>query len=225
MTSNDISAQLNGLFEFLSRIPLPLPDRPAGMTHPSQAIIREIRLDKSGTQLKIDFSKRPNIVPLNNNGNGDEFMELLRKIAKKSHAYGPDTTPKKPDLSLNNKKLSYIIFRLSGKIDWQFAHDFPPISLSPDAYNSSCYFEASRVDDDGNVVPMLDRAGNIIRHDGCHVAYFIADGDKAVANNPAGYIHAYNINVDILDLNGNNIEHRLAVTIDPDVRNPGGGGG
>lgn len=219
-----MTKNMEGLFKFYSRIPLHLPPRPAGMALPSLAIVREVNLDKSGKSLKIDFSKRPKIVALSDNADGKEFEQLLVKIAKKSFSYGSNTDAKKPDLSLNNKQLCYIVFRLSEGTRWQFAHDFPPISLSPAAYDSQCYFEANRVDDDGNIVPMLEVGESIIEHDGCHVAYFIADGAKAVADNPNQYVHSYNLNVDFLEMNGAQIEHRLAVTIDPDVRNPGGGG-
>lgn len=225
MDSNSISPQLTGLFKFFSRIPVPAPPRPTGMALPSHAIIREVRLDKTGKNLKIDFSKRPKVVELSSNADGKEFEALLEKVAKKSYVHGQNTAAKKPDLALNNIRLCYIVFRLSDDTRWQFAHDYPPISLSPEAYDSGCYFETNRVDDDGNIVPMLDENDKVITHDGCHVAYFIADGAKAVADNPQKYVHPYNLNVDFLEMDGQHIEYRLAVTIDPDVRNPGGGGG
>lgn len=225
MTSQTMAQKMTGLFKIFSRIPVPVPDRPAGMALPSLAIIREVRFRKSGKTLKIDFSKRPVILPLNNNADGKEFDALLVDIAKKTFAHGPNSLAKKPDLSLNNTRLCYIVFRLSDDTDWQFAHDFPPVSLSPEAFDSGCYFEANRINNDGIIVPMLDKDDKVIERDDCRVAYFIADGAKAVADNPIKYIHPYNLNVDFLEMNGAQIEHRLAVTIDPDVRNPGGGGG
>lgn len=217
-----VSPQLDGLFKFFSRIPVPVPDRPTDMANPDKAIVREVYLKKSGKSLELKFSKRPAIVNLPNNGNGAQFAKLLADVAAGHFPYPPNQPGIKPDMALNNQQLSYIVFLLSDDTDWQFAHDYPPISLSPLAHDSGCYFEANRVDANGDIVPMLDGSGNVVLRDGCRVAYFIADGAAAVATNPAGYIHPYNLNVDFLELDHGQIAHRLAVTIDPDVRNPGG---
>lgn len=135
------------------------------------------------------------------NGNGTGSSEL---------AAGEE----KP-LDLNVDQPSYVVFRLSA--DWRWAFDPRQAGittkLAAEAHGHGGLRHVG-VNGDGTYGHFRQP------HDNCRIVYFIA-------NPPAGvYFHGFNLEVELQQSAGPlGIERVLPISIDPDVRNPGGSEG
>jgi hypothetical protein len=124
-------------------------------------------------------------------------------------------------LSLQNDENCYVVYRLTDSKNWQFAHKKAPFSVGEKGNEASVYSGVRRVDADGNVD---DGADPNDKRYGCKIAYFIADGARAAANQPGGYVHEFNIHVDLIVEDDAGQPSYMPIDIDPDVRYPGGSG-
>jgi len=191
---------------------------PAGQNRPVIATVREIDAEVDG-DISFFFSRGTFAVDLRTYGGGlpglveDVRAGTFQYVDNLSSRPQPPMTP----LSLNNQRLSYVIYKLRSR-NWQFARKHPPFSIGKKGKDANAYFEAMRVDRHGVAEPVdpLKAA-----KDGSMVAYFIADGAKATGFT-GRYVHALNVHVDLLFGSGG--RGYMPLVIDPDVRHPGGSG-
>ncbi|HEV2818528.1 MAG TPA: nucleotide synthetase [Allosphingosinicella sp.] len=183
---------------------------------PTEATVREIdfEISEDGKELDFFFSRADFSVPIS-----VDLNTLLRDIRDNAFGYGNNAQKEPRDpfesrLSLGNKKYVYVIYRLSDNKRWQFCRDFAPITLGKKAADSGRYFEARRFDKDGVARKIKDGTP---AKDESIVAYFIADNENSGNYNG----HSINLHVDLLY---QGTRRRLPITIDPDIRYPGGSG-
>lgn len=195
-----------------------LDEYPSGQDRPTLATVREIDADVDG-DISFFFSRGTFNVNLDAYTGG--LSGLLEDVRTGHFKYTDDTydrpQPPMTPLSLNNRRLSYVVYKLRSR-NWQFAKNHPPFSIGKKGKDAQVYFEARRVDKYGNVERVRKRKPV---KDDCMVAYFIADGFKA-AGFTGQYIHALNIHVDLVF--GSRPRGYTPLIIDPDVRHPGGSG-
>lgn len=190
-------------------------------TYPQIATVRELDAEVVGRRISFFFSRGTYFVDLTRYAGG--LDGLLRDIREGDFDYS-DNTSNRPDppespLSLNNQNLSYVVYKLSDK-NWQFCRNHPPFSIGEEVKDLKIYFEARKFTPWGTK-ERVDIEHQIPVTDDCKVAYFIANGWKAME--PIGeYIHAINIHVDLVYEEGS-IAY-VPLVIDPDVRHPGGSG-
>jgi hypothetical protein len=211
---------MSKLFETVEET-YPTRDFP-GPTYPQWAIIREIDFeivvnDSGEDELRFFYSQFKRDVNVAAAGG---FQQLLLDVCGNYVFDGGPSQPKAPAatlLSLNNQRLSYIIFKLA-RANWQFARRGPPIRIGRTGHDAEVYFDAHRVNPQGQADKGTDP--NVIR-DGCMVAYFIADGVKAMADSRNNYVHPFNIHVDLIFTKGG-VSGHMPIIMDPDIRHPGG---
>jgi hypothetical protein len=192
-----------------------------GSVFPSAATVREIDCEVVNNRIYFFFSRGTYLVDLKSYVGG--LPGLLGDVRTGKFIYTDDTSnrpdPPETPLSLNNRRFSYVIYKLSSK-NWQFCRDHPPVSIGELGKAAGVYFNARRIDENGKEERVdIDRRLPVT--DNCMVAHFIADGFKATGFT-GSYTHALNLHVDLI------YEERerayIPLVIDPDVRNPGGSG-
>jgi hypothetical protein len=187
--------------------------------------VREVDLefDPRTRTLKIFYSRKNSNVQVADDA---ALNALLMSLYSPNHQYdpAPPGPPKRPfdsNLSLNNDRGRYIIFKLKDGLNWQFAREGWPITIGEQGENY--FFDAFRIDADG----VADRGDDKqLRRDGCMIAYVIASGDAAIKDGGA-YCHPINLHVDLIgevlpDSGPPAQKCYLPIIIDPDVRYPGG---
>ena len=195
----------------------PLADRRPGNKEPATVVVGEVALTVENGTIRIGFSRGHKPVRISGR---QEFETILKEVALGKYEY-TDLKPRwLPDLSLGIKDNCYVVMRLSSDLNWQFIRDAAPFSLSPSA-NSDIYYDATRVDAEGNIVPTRDSCGRPVVKDGCMTAFFIADGKTAMEHHKDGFIHHYNINLEIRGTDEHGGVAWQPLVIDPDIRNPG----
>jgi len=204
-----------------------MADLPANANRPTLATVREIDFitDAEVGPLHIGFSRTKNDVDVENYGHGAGLKRLLIDIHsgdfwETGEDSGSLKEPFDSTLSLNNKDLRYIIYVLSDK-NWQFSRAGWPITVGQEGYEQAAYFDAFRVDKYGYKDKGDDRR---LTRDGCRVAYFIANGDKALEKTDC-YSHPINLNIDLVFLfeqDSRLVSRYMPIIIDPDIRHPGG---
>lgn len=184
---------------------------------PRIVITGEIRLTVENGIIRIGFSRGH--CPVKIQGQ-EEFQAILKQVATGTYEYTDCDPTGKPDLALGLKQDAYVVIRLCGDLNWQFMRDAAPFTLSPNA-DSDIYYDANRVDAEGNIVPTYDKDGRIIVKDGCLTAFFIAEGKTASERHPDGYVHNYNFNIELKGEDEYGNVYWQPLVIDPDIRNPG----
>lgn len=185
---------------------------------PTRATVREIDADVVDGEIQYFFSAGNYDIDLTTFPGG---LNGLIASLQTTGASLPDTNNLRPPppatpLSLSNRELTYVIYRLSLIKNWQFASNFPPFTIGKAGKESKCHFRARRVDRQGVKDRIVD---GLPEKSGCKIAYFISHGAKAYVN--GDYIHDINIHVELL-YGGNSV--RMPLVIDPDIRFPGGSG-
>lgn len=195
----------------------PIADRRPGTAEPSHVIVGELSLTIESGQIRIGFSRGHRPVKI---GGREDLERILKEVASGKFEY-TDVKPRwKPELSLGIEDHCYIVLRLSSDLNWQFLRDAAPFSLSPDA-DCTMYSDAARVDAEGRIIPTRDSCGRIVVKDGCMTALFIADGKSAMERYRNGFIHHYNINIEIREADEHGGVAWQPIVIDPDIRHPG----
>jgi hypothetical protein len=132
-------------------------------------------------------------------------------VAASPATTAPTDAAKENPLDLNVPETAYVVIRLSGSRQWQFDPTQAAVTTKLTANNPS-YGGLRYVAADGRLsdVPVA----------GCRLVYFIA-------NPPAGpYLHGFNLEVELKQSNGPLGQPRsMPISIDPDIRNPGGSEG
>jgi len=196
-----------------------LDEYPSQTPRPQLATVREIDCKITGREISFFFSKAKYYIEIPNYPG--RLKGLLKDIAQGNIRLpdkdGLNPPPPASPLSLKNKEVCYVIYRLNLRKNWQFAHDYPPFSIGPQGKAAECHFEARRVDSQGRRQRVVDRAP---KKDNCKVAYFISNGFTATGFT-GQYVHALNLHVELLFGSG---AVRVPLIIDPDVRYPGGSG-
>jgi hypothetical protein len=205
---------------------LPIKELDEGPDHyPTVATVREVDVEASGKWVSFFFSRANHFINLATYTGG--FDQLLKDVQRPDFDF-PDDASNRPDppltpLSLNNQGLTYVIYKLSDK-NWQFCRNHPPFSIGPKLTGKKIYCEARRLTPWGTkerVIqnPTTEEWSPVT--DDCAVAYFIADGRKALGTTGV-YTHAINIHVDLVF--PGQVPAYTPLIIDPDVRHPGGSG-
>ena len=122
-------------------------------------------------------------------------------------------------MSFNCKELIYLVIKLAPGINWRFTADAPPISMDKIWQNRDVFFNASNLDERG--IPTAPAKNNAFKY-----ACVIVDCPKGVPGGPipTGIEARFNLHVDLMEGLKNDAPY-VPIIIDPDVRNPGGGGG
>ena len=117
-------------------------------------------------------------------------------------------------------QLKYVVIKLDYDRNWQFASDgnSHPFMIHKSDQGEDRFFDAIRFSELGEPVASGEQK------DGCKFAAFIVNGVKLAKDTSNHFQHRFNILVDILEMSGSQIDNRIPIIIDPDVRNPGGGG-
>lgn len=221
----ELTPELEALLRLFTVPAFKIPDFAAGETRrPRYATIREIDIKPAGQNLKLEYSRANYDVDLLDYPGGlGEVLELVRTDGIEYPHLGAPNPAKKfaTELSLHNERFVYVIFKLSGR-NWQFAHSRPPAAIGIQGWIADLYREARRVDSSGNIDSGQDPN---VKRAGCKVAYFVADGEAASSPRPArDYIHPFNFHVDLITKDSDNQAAYIPITIDPDIRFPGGSG-
>jgi hypothetical protein len=220
----ELTPELEIFLRMLTEPALPVPDYTTS-PRPKYATVRELDIRPSGNRIDILYSRANHIIDLDD----ISIEDLLKMVASPGYNRYPDEPKPPPNnqnkkydtpLSLANREWCYVIFKLTAK-NWQFAAKRPPVAISVDALKAKVYFEARRVDPNGVADPAT--IGGTTKN-GCTVAYVIADGRKATSDNPQGYSHPFNLHVDIVTEDWQGNPSYIPITIDPDIRFPGGSG-
>jgi hypothetical protein len=188
---------------------------------PKWAIVREIDFEVSGRDLRFFFSRGAKNVNLAQTGS---FEKLVDDILEGAFTwYGEDVpieTPYDSPLSLQNKRLTYVVYVLSDG-NWQFARRGRPFTIGqralpaqgkPNIYTNARRVAESYKDADPGS-PFEDESAPA--KDNCKLGFFIANGE-----NRGTYTHPINIHVDLI-FEGTKTRH-MPLIVDPDVRYPGG---
>lgn len=193
------------------------PDSPAIGKAPKELVVFELDFGLDGNGgFHIFFSRGwgPSAVK----DEQDFKRQLLEIVNNKMPKVNSITKPSDdPQLSLRSEKNRYVIYKLTDK-NWQFTQAGFPFKIASDINNSGIYYEARRVTPQGDI-QIKGNQSSI--GDNSRIAYFISNGYEMV-HNPGprpGYPHALNIIVDFYD---DVSRTSMPITIDPDIRYPGG---
>lgn len=203
-------------------------------TLPSRAIIRELDFKEANDQLFFYYSGKSADVPLPMAG---DVKGIIDQVCNPAYTFTPlnpydNFDPTKPygsALSLQVPDLSYVILKLKNR-QWQFARRGYPITVGTSTDSRFFCFDAFRCTPTNAAGGGYDGRDPGIPfnppgtpRDGCNVAFFIVDGKGARDNEDDDqYDHGFNIHIDLL-FPGTPV-HRIPITVDPDVRYPGGSG-
>lgn len=190
---------------------------PAGYVGPAPQLViaREVTMEMSGTILDFFYTilrPRGPVPP----GGIQQVLDELPDPGAGVAAAGPgvvaaaDAARENP-LDLNVPETAFVVMRLSDSLQWQFDPKRSAVTTKL-AANSANYGGLRYVGPNGQVtdVPM----------EGCRLVYFIA-------NPPiAPFFHGFNLEVELKQSDGSEGQPRsMPITIDPDIRNPGGSDG
>jgi len=193
------------------------PTLPDPGLHPDRVIVREIDFRVPGRRLEFYFS-RGRTVDLA--ATGQTLQSVVDSVCDGTFQFPAQpprlNRPYRSPLSLENDQLSYVVYLLNSGKDWQFARRGWPISIA--VARTKNYYAAHRADASGHAG--ADDGSNFSRErDGCHVAFFIADG--RLASSDEKYGDFINIHVDLVYRDTDETRF-MPLIIDPDVRYPGG---
>lgn len=210
---------------------VPMDERTGSLPQPGEAVFYRMNIVATGQDIELRYtarnvwtgltghdefkSKMANLI-VDENGN---IGNIPPKRTRDNNA-GPGGRSKDTLLSINfeKKSLSYVVLKLSSKRNWQFSSTSAPFMMDKKDQGKSRFFEARRFDSSGAVLDNSEQA------DGCQFAYFIVDPSKFDIDAQGEFQHRFNIQIDLLELDGSTIDSRIPLIIDPDVRHPGGNG-
>lgn len=211
---------------------VPIDDRTGSIPQPSEAVFYRLDIATPGRDIELRYTATAVWKGLSDHGefknkmanlivkeNGD-IGEIPPKRTRDDNA-GPAGRSKDTLLSINfeKKPLRYIVLKLSSKRNWQFSSIAAPFMMDRKDQGKGCFLEARRFDASGTVID------NSAQADGCQFAYFIVDPSKFDVDRQGEFQHRFNIQIDLLEMDGTTIDSRIPIIIDPDVRHPGGNGG
>ena len=121
--------------------------------------------------------------------------------------------------------VSYLVFRLSDKVDWSFSFDptlaVPGFSMRTGQMGNRIFSRGGKFSPNGQHFP-ADSSDTALAE--CRFAYFVVNGPKLPDPGTKDYSRKFNMHVDLLERDAGIISARTPIIIDPDVRNPGGTG-
>jgi hypothetical protein len=183
---------------------------------PERFVVREISflMDSDGLQFLYKDSTQGTKIP-SVGGIRAVVPELTEKVFSAAlglKGSGLATAETPLDLALEGGEAgpAYLVFKLDPRLNWRFSKTEPAITLKDDA-NSRFYGDLTYVDDGGK-----DHKEKL---ENCRLVFF-------KANPPAGeYRHGFNFNVELIQrphVGPDEPPRILPITIDPDIRFPGG---
>ena len=126
-------------------------------------------------------------------------------------------------MSLKCRKKSYLVFHLDDGLAWAFARNYYPLSASEDDESQGirdCPFANQR---------LINNDGNFIMHgtdqapvNGCRFAVMILDPSQL--EDIDNFVARFNLHVELLEKPNDFSGPFIPITLDPDVRWPGGDG-
>jgi hypothetical protein len=210
---------------------VPMDERAGSLPQPGEAVFYRLDIATTGRDIELRYTARKvwqglsghddfknKMADLINNGNGN--IGNIRPKRTRDNDAGPAGRSKDTHLSINFDKipLSYVVLKLSSRRNWQFSRTTAPFMMDRKDQGKGGFLEARRFDSSGAVI------NNATKADGCQFAYFIVDPSKFDIDADGGFQHRFNIQIDLLELDGPSIDSRIPIIIDPDVRHPGGNG-
>jgi hypothetical protein len=218
------------LFDILSSNPTPIPPAENSWPQPSWAYMLEVSLDVSSGSFEFKY-KRMWKKRLTAGGDAAKHAQFLAWIVSEVANPSPpnnwnqfDTRKniRKPSkMSFNCDKLIYLVIKLAPNLNWRFTADAPPISMDSFWQGKDVFFKATNLNALG--VPVKSPAKN----NAYKYAYVIIDcpkGAPGVGDIPGAIEARFNLHVDLME-GPDDDDPYVPIIIDPDVRNPGGGGG
>lgn len=188
----------------------PIPSGYVGPA-PGLVIVREVTADMVGTILDFFYTIPRPRGPVPPGGIQQVLDELLGLGGDVAGAAAANDAALENPLDLNVPGPAFIVMRLADAVDWRFDHTKGAVTTKL-AANAANYGGLRYVMANGQVseIPVA----------GCRLVYFIA-------NPPiAPYFHGFNLEVLLAQSPGSVGQPRaLPITIDPDIRNPGGSDG
>lgn len=192
---------------------------------PRRVILREIDFDldkdeETGEEeMKFYFSGGEDLTIASQTA----FEDLINKVADPKYAFKKpapvQNAPYASTLSLNNGKLSYVVYKLSNAKRWQVSRSGLPVSVG--AKGQQFCFDGYRVGAAG----YISRDRGRTERNGDKIVYFIADGWNAFKNGTTGLpSFPINIHVDLVFSKEAGGPRYIPLIIDPDIRYPGGSG-
>jgi hypothetical protein len=123
--------------------------------------------------------------------------------------------------------ISYLVFRLSPKIDWSFGFDdklgVPGFSMRDGQRGKRCFVSGGKFAPDGQHFGADSSDASLAE---CRFAYFVVNGPKLPDAGKKEFNRKFNLHVDLLERDASGtIVARTPILIDPEIRNPGGSGG